>query len=44
MVKPRVGAGVRRSVAVALVSSAMLLIGVGQGSAHADVTAVSGSA
>jgi hypothetical protein len=43
MVETRVGA-LRRPLAVALVSSAMLLIGVGQGSAQADVTAVKGSA
>ena len=43
MIQTRTGA-IRRSVAVALVSSAMLLVGLGQGSAYADVTAVTGSA
>jgi uncharacterized repeat protein (TIGR01451 family) len=43
MVRTRVGA-VRRSGAVALVSLAMLLVGLGQVSAQADVTAVKGSA
>jgi len=47
MVRPRLGA-FRRPIAVVLVCSAMLLIGVGQGPARAthtsDFTAVSGSA
>ncbi len=42
MIRARVT--VRRPIAVALACSAMLLIGVGQGSAQADVTAVKGSA
>ncbi|MCA1683540.1 MAG: hypothetical protein LC708_00170, partial [Actinobacteria bacterium] len=40
----RRGGAARRALAVALVCSAMLLAGLGQGSAQADVTVVSGSA
>lgn len=43
MIQTHVGA-VRRSATVALVSSAMLLVALGQASAQADVTAVKGSA